>query len=81
MMCCDSFKKQMLKCSCRIRPLHVAKSITQRLTDFDVPFFRDWPRDSPDINPIADLWSHIKKQVCGMDMSYVTKLIGVIKQL
>lgn len=61
-------------------PAHIAKSVTQWLSDCEVPYFRDWPGNSPDISPIENLWSHMKKQLLGMDASSVPRLEAAIKQ-
>ena len=79
---CDSFEKTKAKVFMQdSAPAHVAKTVTKWLTDCEVPFFRDWPGNSPDINPIENLWSHMKKQLRGMDTSSVPKLEDAVKQL
>ena len=36
-------------------PAHTAKFLTTWLSDCEVGFIRDWPGNSPDINPIENL--------------------------
>jgi len=35
-----------------------------------------WPGDSPDLNPIENLWAIIKKELQNYDCTTTTKLIG-----
>ena len=38
----------------------------------------DWPGNSPDLNPIENLWAIIKKRIAKMDCSTMEKLISAI---
>lgn len=55
-------------------PCHTAKSVKQWLRDCCVPFFKDWPANSPDLNPIENLWAMIKRELRSHDCSTVAKL-------
>jgi len=36
-----------------------------------------WPGNSPDLNPIENLWAIIKKELHKYDCTTITKLIGL----
>ncbi|KAG0701669.1 Transposable element Tcb2 transposase [Chionoecetes opilio] len=55
-------------------PAHTAKSVTQWLDDCMVPFLKDWPGNSLDLNPIENLWHMVKKDLQGKDVSSIPKL-------
>lgn len=55
-------------------PLHMAKIVTSWLEDCQVGFNKDWPGNSPDLNPIENLWYLIKCDLQGKDVSSVPKL-------
>ena len=61
-------------------PAHTAKSVTQWLRDCEVPFIDDWPGNSPDINPIENLWAIIKKDLQGKYLSSVPRLEVEIRE-
>lgn len=60
-------------------PAHTAKSITTWLDDCRVSFIKDWPGNSPDLNPIENLWHMVKKDLQGKDVSSVPKLEAAIR--
>ncbi|KAG0714558.1 Transposable element Tcb1 transposase [Chionoecetes opilio] len=61
-------------------PAHTAKSVTQWLDDCMVPFIKDWPGNSPDLNPIENLWHMVKKDLQGKDVSSIPKLEKAIRE-
>ena len=61
-------------------PCHTAKSVTQWLSDCEINFINDWPSNSPDLSPIENLWSIIKRRLQGKDTSTLTKLETAIKE-
>jgi len=62
-------------------PCHKAKSVTKWLDDCDVSYFKDWPGNSPDLNPIENLWALMKRRLRDMDTSSVPKLVAALQQL
>lgn len=62
-------------------PCHTAKSVRKWLDDCCVDYFMDWPGNSPDINPIENLWGLIKKELEGCDTSSVKKLEAAVRQV
>lgn len=60
-------------------PAHRAISVTQWLDDCCVTFIKDWPGNSPDINPIENLWEIVKQDLQGKDVSSVPKLVEEIR--
>lgn len=61
-------------------PCHTAKLITTWLNDCQVNFINDWPGNSPDLNPIENLWSIVKRKLQGVDISSVPKLEAAIRE-
>jgi transposase len=61
-------------------PCHASKQIKSFLEE--QPFqVMDWPGNSPDLNPIKNCWSFMKKKLGGKDISSVPKLTNEIKIL
>ena len=53
---------------------HTANSVTQWLKDCQVNYIDDWPGQSPDLNPIENLWQIVKSDLQGKDVSTYEKL-------
>ena len=62
-------------------PCHTAKSVVGWLRDCDVPYFNDWPGSSPDLNPIENLWSIIKRKLQTRDTSSLPRLKEAITEV
>ena len=62
-------------------PCHTAKQVKDWLRDCEVGFFEDWPGNSPDLNPIENLWMSIKRQLRNRDTSSLPKLRLAIQDI
>lgn len=62
-------------------PCHTAKSVKGWLNDAAVPYFNDWPGQSPDINPIENLWAIIKQRLRSKDTSSLPNLKKSIQEV
>ena len=54
-------------------PCHTSKLTKKWLADNDIPLM-DWPGNSPDLNPIENLWNVMKNKVAKKDTSSIPKL-------
>ena len=62
-------------------PAHTAKLIHEWFEWVGVDYIRDWPGNSPDLNPIENLWGLIKRRLRGRDTSTVPKLVKEIQDI
>jgi len=58
-----------------LAPCHCSKKVKKFLSDNNIEVLK-WPGDSPDLNPIENLWAIIKKELQNYDCTTTTKLIG-----
>lgn len=75
----DSFEKT--QCSIFMHdgaPCHRAKIVKEWLEACEVEYFYDWPGNSPDLNPLENLWSIMKQKLRGRDTSSIPKLKDAI---
>ena len=60
---------------------HTAKIIKEWLDFVQIDFIKDWPGNSPDLNPIENLWAIIKGELRGRDTSSLPKLEAAIRDV
>ncbi|CDQ87187.1 unnamed protein product [Oncorhynchus mykiss] len=61
-------------------PCHEAKVITKWLGEQNINILGTWPGNSPDLNPIENLWSILKRWVDKQKPTHFDKLQALIMQ-
>lgn len=61
-------------------PCHTARMITKFLNDKNIEILKPWPGNSPDLNPIENLWAIIKRAVDKQKPSNCEQLKELITQ-
>lgn len=61
-------------------PCHTAKSIKQFLTEKNIPILK-WPGNSPDLNPIENVWEVLKREVAKTHITNKADLISKLKEV
>lgn len=82
---CDNLPDAFDRCGATVfmqdgAPCHTAKSVKLWLKDCEVNYFDDWPGNSPDINPIENLWSIVKRGLKAKNISSVPRLEAAIRE-
>ena len=44
-------------------PCHKTKAVSYWFTEMNIKVFEDWPRQSPNLNPIENLWEYVNKNL------------------
>ena len=60
---------------------HTANMIKQWFEWVGIDYIKDWPGNSPDLNPIENLWSIMKARLKDRDTSSVPKLEAAVKDI
>ena len=60
-----------------LAPCHTSKKVKEYMADNNISCL-SWPGNSPDINPIENLWAIVKKRLRSHDCTTKTKLIEAI---
>ena len=60
---------------------HTAKIIKEYFNFVKITFIEKWPGNSPDLNPIENLWAIFKRKFRDRDTSTITKLRAAIDKI
>lgn len=60
---------------------HTSKVVMDWLKEYGVDVIEDWPGNSPDLNPIENLWYIVKKNLRELDTSSLPKLKVAIEEV
>ena len=60
---------------------HTAKIIQEYYAFVKINYIEKWPGNSPDINPIENLWAIVKRKLRDRDTSTITKLRDAIYEI
>ena len=61
-------------------PCHTAKKVKKFLQDHQIDLIK-WPGNSPDLNPIENCWSYMKRKLQGANTSSISTLKEAIKKM
>ena len=61
-------------------PCHSARSVKSYLEEENIPLL-PWPGNSPDLNPIRNIWELVKREVAKEMITTETRLIEKIIQV
>ncbi len=61
-----------------LAPAYTAKTTCKWFADHDITVL-DWPANSPDLNPIENLWGIVKRKISNIRSNITDELKAVIK--
>ena len=62
-------------------PCHTSKQVKEWLENCALDYIKDWPANSPDLNPIENLWSLMKNEIKKEDTSSLPKLKATLQRV
>ena len=61
-------------------PVHTANIVKDWFSDNNIQVF-DWPPQSPDLNPIENMWHYMKRELENYDTSNIIKLEAALQDI
>lgn len=82
----DNLEECYVKCKAECfmqdgAPCHTSKKVKEWLDNCEVDYIKDWPANSPDLNPIENLWSFLKNEIKKEDTSSLPKLKATLQRV
>lgn len=62
-------------------PCHTARTVWTWFEDNNVVVMEDWPPQSPDLNPIENLWDHVERQIQNVVFKNLEELWNKVREV